>query len=154
MVPLDQTLHDDELTVRPFVVGDRAAMIAGRDDEFRRFLPDASSDPQPMASICVSGTVVGWIDYDHDDDRHWLRADQVNMGYNVFPEHRGHRYASRALRLLTRFLLAHEPPLHPTLLIDPQNAPSMATASLAGFEDTGVVDGERFFVLPDSPPTR
>ncbi len=147
MEPFEETLAEGELTVRPFRAADRAALVAGRDEEFHRFLPDASADPQPLACICVSGTIVGWIDYDHDDDRHWLRADQVNVGYNVFPAHRGRRSAMRALRLINEFLLAHEPPLHPTLLIDPRNKPSLATAALAGFEDAGEVDGERFFVL-------
>ena len=60
----DTALADGDLELRPFVADDRDALIAGRDDEFRRFLADASEEPAPVASIWVADRIVGWIDYD------------------------------------------------------------------------------------------
>ncbi|MEM7273277.1 MAG: GNAT family N-acetyltransferase [Actinomycetota bacterium] len=142
--PFERPLVDGELTVRPFVAADRDALIAGRDAAFRRFLAEASAEPAPMACLSVGGTVVGWIDADADD-RHWLADDEVNVGYNVFPDHRGRGYGTRALRLLSHWLRAQDPPRVPTLLIDPDNEPSLAVAGRAGFHAVAEVDGERLF---------
>lgn len=150
---LDRVLVDGDLTVRPFDVSDRQALLSGRDDEFHRFLGQCSAEPRPVACICLRGDVVGWIDYDHDDDRHWLETDQVNVGYNVFEAHRGNGYATRAVELLAAHLAILDPPLRPTLLIDPDNVASLAVAERAGFVETAQVDGERFFTQPDSGRT-
>ena len=53
-------------------------------------------------------SIVGWIDYDRDD-RAWLADDEVNVGYNVFLQYRGHGYGTRALRLLREHLSSLEP---------------------------------------------
>ena len=62
----------------------------------------------------------------------------------MFPEFRGNGYATRAVRLLCFHLAGLDPPLRPTLLIHPANAPSLAVARAAGFEEAGEVDGELF----------
>lgn len=143
MAQFDRALADGVVTVRPFDRSDRDALLRSRDDDFLRFLGEGSSEPAPRTCICVAVTIVGWIDY--DDERHWLQDDEVNVGYNVFAEHRGKGYGTRALRLLCRLLEAQVPLLRPTLLIDPDNAPSLALAARAGFEQVGNVDGECLF---------
>lgn len=145
MTRLDRALIDGDLVVRPFDTADKQVLIDGRDAEFHRFLPEASADPQPLASIHVDDVIVGWIDW--DDDRHWLAADEVNVGYNIFPDHRGRRRGTRALTLLCEWLGQLTPPLRPTLLIDPDNAASLALARRAGFQQTGIVDGEILHTL-------
>jgi RimJ/RimL family protein N-acetyltransferase len=140
-----ESLTEGNLTLRPFEAADRDVLIAGRDEEFDRFLADASPEPAPFACIRVDGVLVGWVDYDQDD-RHWLDDDdEANLGYSVFPEHRGKGYATRALRLLCFYLAALDAPLRPTLLIHPDNAPSLAVAGTAGFVQIGEVDGELLF---------
>jgi tagatose 1,6-diphosphate aldolase len=61
-----------------------------------------------------------------------------HVGYGVLPEHRGHRYAARAVRLLLP--LAREAGLDPLwITCDPENGASRRTLELAGAEFVEVV---------------
>jgi predicted acetyltransferase len=62
-----------------------------------------------------------------------------HIGYGVLPQHRGHRYASRAVRLLVP--LARQLGLH-TLWItcDPDNLASRRSCELAGAEFVEIID--------------
>lgn len=144
MTGLDHPRTDGVVVIRGFDTSDQQTLIAGRDEEFRRFLGEGSPEPAPTACICVQDTIVGWIDYDHDHDRDWLDEHEVNVGYNVFPEYRGRGYGTSALRLLCSFLDVQDPPLVPTLLIDPDNGPSLALGRRAGFEKVGEIKGQHF----------
>lgn len=146
MASLDHQLTDGVVTVRPFDVADRNALVEGRDLEFHRFMGEGSPEPAPVGCICVDVTVVGWVDF--DAPRHWLEDREVNVGYNVFAEHRGNGYGALALQLLCRYLAKLDSALRPTLLIDPENYPSLAVAARAGFEFVGEVDGQYLFKLP------
>ncbi len=78
-------------------------MIEGRDAEFHRFIGEGSPDPQPTAVVLdAEGELVGWIDYEVDCA--WLTDGEVNVGYCVFPEHRGVGIAGRSLELMVAFL--------------------------------------------------
>jgi tagatose 1,6-diphosphate aldolase len=62
-----------------------------------------------------------------------------HVGYGVLPEHRGHRYAARAVRLLLPF--AREAGLDPLwITCDPENLASRQTLELAGAEFIEIVD--------------
>ena len=80
-------ITDGVVTIRRPLDGDRQRLIAGRDEEFHRFLGDGSDEPSPTGCIVVDDDVVGWVDF--DVDRSWLEPGEVNLGYNVFAEHRG-----------------------------------------------------------------
>ncbi|NNE96920.1 MAG: GNAT family N-acetyltransferase [Acidimicrobiales bacterium] len=140
---IDRSIGDGLITVRPFGSSDQIALLRGRDSEFYRFLGEGSAEPAPAGCIWLGTTPVGWIDF--DDERVWLGENEVNVGYGVFPQHRGNGYATRALRLLCRYLEGQTPPLQPTLLIDPANSPSLAVARRAGFEHTADIEGEMLF---------
>jgi RimJ/RimL family protein N-acetyltransferase len=148
-------MTDSSVTIRPPEPGDAALLIAGRDEESRRWLGEGDDNPTPTACVIVDGKVAGWVDY--DVGRAWLRPDQVNIGYGLFPEYRGHGYATRAMALLLAHLTDETPYTEATFLIDSRNAASLGVAARLGAtprDVSGVPPGQLFFVLPvsGSPP--
>jgi predicted acetyltransferase len=122
---------DGVVTVRSFVPDDRQRILDERDEECERWLGPGSPEPSPTACIEVNGHVVGWIDADVTPA--WLQPGEANVGYSVFPAHRGNGYAARAVRLLAIEL--HERALRWALLvIDVQNHASLRVARTAGAE--------------------
>lgn len=136
-------MTDGVITLRPPMDEDRVAIIAGRDDESRRWLGSGADDPRPTAAIVADGQVVGWVGY--DADREWLQPGEVNVGYAVFPAHRGEGYASRALKLLMQHLSEATHFDTATLLIDPENLASLAVARSTQFRSSGEINGSRYF---------
>lgn len=62
-----------------------------------------------------------------------------HIGYNVSPEHRGHRYAARSCQLL--FPLARSHGINPLwITCNPENTASRRTCELAGGEFVEIVD--------------
>ena len=62
-----------------------------------------------------------------------------HIGYKVAPEHRGHRYASRSIRLLLPLIQSHN--LKPVwITCDPSNMASRRTCELVGAELIEIVD--------------
>lgn len=104
-------------------------MLAGRDAEAVRWLGPGTPDPAPTAVIQTGGQVVGWVDADAHTD--WLRAGEVNLGYAVFPSHRGRGYAAAAVRLLLPDLAARGA-TRALLVIDRRNAASLRVARALG----------------------
>jgi len=136
-------LTDGVVTIRPPRDADAATLIAGRDDEFRRFLGEGDSDPRPSAVIEVDGEVIGWVDF--DTDRRWLLAGEVNIGYNVFAAFRGKGYGTRAVRLLLRHLADDTEFTTATFLIDAANLKSRAVARRLGCGVPAAFDGNRYY---------
>jgi predicted acetyltransferase len=62
-----------------------------------------------------------------------------HIGYYVHPEHRGHRFAARSLRLLVPLARRHGFDIV-WITCDPDNAASRRTAELAGAEFVEIVD--------------
>ena len=136
---------DGVVTLRAPAPGDAARLIAGRDAEFHRWLGPGSATPAPVACIWVNDELVGWVDYDTDREHDWLSLGEVNVGYSLFAPARGKGYASRAVELLLRHLADETPHTTATLLIHPENAPSLALARRLGFAQRENVDGQAFF---------
>lgn len=112
---------------------------------------EGSADPNITAvGLDSRRRVVGWIDC--DTDRTWLIDGEVNIGYAIFPNHRGHGFAQRLLALLISFLGQQSQHTTATLLIDPQNAPSIAVAGRACFSRCGEVNGQLLYSRPLSTP--
>jgi RimJ/RimL family protein N-acetyltransferase len=71
---------------------------------------------------------VGIINVQFRDD------DRATVAYNVFPEHRGHGFAPRAVMLVTRWALVDLALPHLYLEADQLNAASIRVAEKCGFE--------------------
>jgi RimJ/RimL family protein N-acetyltransferase len=134
---------DGVVTIRPPRDGESAVFIAGRDDDFHRWLGEGSPDPRPTACIVANDEVVGWIDY--DTEQPWLGAGAVNIGYSVFAAARGKGYATRAVQLLVEHLAADTTFTTAHLSIDPANTRSLAVAARTAFAPAGDIDGQRLF---------
>ena len=145
--PLPPTT-DGVVMVRAPQPGDAQALIAGRDEEFRRWLGPGPDEPQPVGCIHAGGRIVGFVDYDTDHD--WLEPGEVNVGYHVFAPHRGRGYATRAVRLLLHHLAVRTGYTVASLLIDPGNERSLALAARIGAA-AAAHPGGRYFRRPVPP---
>jgi RimJ/RimL family protein N-acetyltransferase len=142
----DPIASDGTVTLRPPERGDATTLIAGRDDEWQRWLGPGNEEPAPTACIVVDNEIIGWVDY--DTDREWLEPGEVNVGYNVFAPYRRRGYATRAVRLLVEHLGRTTSHRTVTLLIDAGNVASLAVAAKLRCESHGDVGGNRYFKLP------
>jgi RimJ/RimL family protein N-acetyltransferase len=138
-----EPLNDGVVTLEPPRSGDAQRLVAGRDAEFFRWLGPGAETPAPVACIRVGEELVGWVDYDLEHD--WLRPGEVNVGYYLFPDARGRGYASRAVELLLLHLRRHTDYTSATLVIDEENARSLALARRLGFKEKGRVEKGLFF---------
>ena len=114
-------------------------LIAGRDDEFHRFLGQGSDDPRPTAVIEVDGDgdseVVGWVDHDDHEAHTWLTPTSATSATTCSRRTGTAGYATRAVRLLLRVLAAHLEsggPTEATFLIDAENVASLRVATAVG----------------------
>jgi RimJ/RimL family protein N-acetyltransferase len=128
--PLLPLTTDGRVMVRAPEPGDARVLIAGRDEAFDRWLGPGPADPQPVGCIHARGQIVGFVDYDTDQE--WLEPGEVNVGYSVFAPHRGRGYATRAVRLLLHHLAVRTGYTVASLLIDPANERSLAVAARIG----------------------
>jgi aminoglycoside phosphotransferase (APT) family kinase protein len=142
----DWQLTDGEVCLRAFEPEDAPALVAGRDEEWARWLGPGHPDPQPTACIVVREEIVGWVDADPAAPE--LRPGEVNLGYHVFAPHRGRGYATRALLLMLRRLAAASGHHTATLSIDRGNAASLEVATKAGFTHTGGNDEAHLLARP------
>jgi RimJ/RimL family protein N-acetyltransferase len=138
-----EVLSDGVVTLRPLRPGDAQLLVAGRDEEFFKWLGPGAESPSPVACIWVAGELVGWVDYDLEHD--WLGPGAVNVGYYLFPGARGKGYASRAVELLLLHLSRNTEHTVATLAIQPENARSIRLAHRLGFVQKGELERGLFF---------
>jgi RimJ/RimL family protein N-acetyltransferase len=138
-----RSLTDGVVTIRSPLPGDAELLVAGRDEEFHRWLGAGDPSPRPTACIVVDDEIVGWVDY--ETGLPWLLPGEVNVGYSVFSPHRGNGYATRAVKLLLGHLAAAGEYHTAALVIAPDNVRSLAVAERAGFVADADVDGRRCF---------
>lgn len=108
--------------------------------ETRPVEPERGLSPCYSFHICdaASGTLVGGIRLrvgDTDD----LRLYAGHIGYGIRPEYRGHRFAARAVRLVTSLAARHGMP-ELWITCDPENIASRRTCEMAGAEFVEIVN--------------
>jgi RimJ/RimL family protein N-acetyltransferase len=145
-------MSDGVVSIRPPRKRDAARLLAGRDEEWRRWLGPGDDDPRPTACIVVTDDVVGWVDYETNHD--WLEPGEVSIGYNVFAPHRGHGYAWRGVELLLRYLAECTSFHTATLSIDAENNRSLAVATRTGFRSSEPHSNQLYFKRPVRSETR
>ena len=128
-------VSDGEVSLRAFAPEDEAALLAGRDEEWARWLGPGHPHPRPTACIVVGGQVVGWVD--SDPSLAGLGPGETNLGYNVFAPHRGRGHATRGVQLMVRRLAAERVHTTAILQIRVGNGASRRVAEKAGFARTG-----------------
>lgn len=128
-------VSDGDVSLRAFKPEDEPLLLAGRDDEWARWLGPGHEHPRPTACILVAGKVVGWVDSDPHLEQ--LRDGETNLGYNVFAAHRGLNIATRGIELMLRHLAAEGTYTTATLQIDRSNGASLRVAAKVGFARTG-----------------
>ncbi len=138
-------LRDGVVTLRPSRPADAPALLAGRDEQSRRFLGPGDDNPHPTFCVLAGDELAGWADYDHDAEHDWLESDEVNVGYELFPAFRGRGLATRSLQLLLHHLALDGIWGTASLLIDPENLPSLAVATRSSFLSAGDIGGQRYF---------
>lgn len=153
MVPVSEpqleAVTDGVVILRPPRPDDARLLVEGRDEEFFRWLGPGAETPSPVACVWVDDELVGWVDYDREHD--WLRPGEVNVGYYLFPAARGNGYASRAVELLLLHLGRATQHTVATLVIDPENARSLALARRLDFVEKGELPRGLFFARDVRP---
>jgi RimJ/RimL family protein N-acetyltransferase len=116
------------------------AVQSAKDDDPTSFVIAAAGDPEP---------VLGSIDFRRDLPIPPFSV--VDVGYNVLPEMRGRGVASRALRLLSTWVLSPQGMDLERVQLDHavENVASCRTADRAGFTREGL--RPHFLPLQDSP---
>ena len=127
-------LSDGVVTIRPPSAADIAHLVAGRDSESERWFGTTDHPPSPTACVLVRDEVVGWVDYDTDQE--WLGPREVNLGYSIFEPHRRNGYAVRAVNLFLSYLEEATDASRAYLAIDAENVASLGVARALGADET------------------
>jgi RimJ/RimL family protein N-acetyltransferase len=121
MIPSPYTEND----ARDYIARTREGWVAGTTSNF---------------AVVVDGAAVGSIGV------RWLEPDQgvAEVGYWVAPERRGRGICTRALRLVSRWVLEDCGMERLQLRADEENEPSKKVAENAGFTKEGVLRSSRY----------
>jgi RimJ/RimL family protein N-acetyltransferase len=160
--PPEPALTDGVVTVRPWgEKGDAETIVAACNDraiaEFLDAIPQpyTRSDAEAYLDMCrvgwldgtmtnfaivVEGMVVGSIGV------RWIHPDQgvAEVGYWVAPEARGKRVCTRALELVSSWVLAQQGMARLQLRADEENVASNRVAQNAGYTREGVLRASRY----------
>jgi RimJ/RimL family protein N-acetyltransferase len=162
--PPKPALSDGVVTLRPWgEEGDVEAITAACNDraiaEFLDQIPSpyTEADARGYLALCsegwADGTLTNFAITVATTGRpvgsvgvRWLEPDQgvVEVGYWVAPEARGGGLCTRAVRLVSRWLIVDHRVERVQLRADEENLPSRRVAERAGFKQEGVLRSSRY----------
>lgn len=162
--PPQPPLSDGVVTLRPWgEEGDVEAVTAACNDraiaEFLELIPSpyTKDDARDYIAHCHEGWRAGTLSNFAITDTEtgaavgsigvrWVDPEQgvAEVGYWVAPEARGKSLCTRAVRLVSRWLIAEHGVERLQLRAEEQNAPSRRVAEKAGFTEEGVLRSSRY----------
>ena len=149
----EATLTDGVVTLRPWTEADILPSVEARDEEIMRWFgrPDPTYDgvraviarhAEDRAAgtrygfgIHAGGELVGGVEARRD-------GEVTSLSWWLFTGHRGHGYATRAVRLLAEHAIGHLGARRVEAEVDPRNTASLRVATRAGLRREGVRRGE------------
>ncbi len=162
--PPEPPLSDGVVTLRPWgQEGDVEALTAACNDraiaEFLDQIPSpyTEDDAREYVAACregwAEGTLTNFAIAETGSGRavgsvgvRWLEPDQgvVEVGYWVSPDARGRGLSTRAVRLVSRWLIVDHGVERVQLRADEENVASRRVAEKAGFTQEGVLRSSRY----------
>lgn len=158
----DIRLADDVITLRLLRLEDAETLLAGEDEENRKWLQGGKASTLASKRMWIkqassfaawylndhyafaiednaSGVLAGLIDVHAGVDMEGkIQAGEANIAYSVQPEFRGKGYAPRAVNLVLSFLQGHGVE-RAFIRANPENASSIRVAEKCGFTPTNGV---------------
>jgi RimJ/RimL family protein N-acetyltransferase len=155
MTPADAERHlagEDEPTAR-FLSGGRSTMetvLAGIERKRESW---ESSGPVRSFGICLAaaGTLVGMVEANMAAPG--FHPGVANISYGLYPDARGHGYATRAVDLLMRYLVDKTDTVVAAIQVHPENLASARLPGRLGFRFLGdrvTPEGERMLTWAKS----
>jgi RimJ/RimL family protein N-acetyltransferase len=95
-------------------------------------LYDNMKDEQWFFIEKKDGTKIGFIS-------HFLRAGEIEIGYNIVPNHRNKGYANEAIQTLVDYLFLSKDIMRIQAKTDPENIQSWKALEKAGFKREGIL---------------
>ena len=139
VVPFHQFALDEIRRIRDvdsaFDFLDPGELVDGDLELIHQALGDPSRGHVPFYrfSMCVNGTIDAGTLARKIGETRSVTHYREQIGYEVFPSHRGHRYAAQSCSLIRPFVRAHGLD-QVWITVDPENTASRPTFELAGAE--------------------
>jgi RimJ/RimL family protein N-acetyltransferase len=149
------SLSDGVVLLRPLVLSDVDAHLAGEDHELVRWLSGAPGTRETVEDY-VRGCIAAWANQgpkltfgirrvtddvlvgtiDAQISPPYLGSGQVNIAYGLYPTARGQGLATRSVGLLCRYLAQRSDVSEAVIRMDPENRASAAVAERAAARAT------------------
>ena len=156
-------LEDDRIGLRPLAVSDADAHLVGCDEVIIERLGGGKPSSRSQVEAWLETNALAWasggdvVDLGIEDlgtgllcgcvgvqrGLDYLGRGQVNLTYALYPQWRGHGYATRAVRLAMQTASARRPVVEFVIRVAPDNVESIAVAQRAGFERSGQTNDAR-----------
>jgi RimJ/RimL family protein N-acetyltransferase len=153
-------LEDDRIGLRPLAVRDVDAHLAGCDQVIIERLGGGEPLSRSQTKVWLETNAREWasggdvVDLGIEDlgtgllcgcvglqrGLDYLSTGQVNLTYALYPQWRGHGYATRAVRLAMQVARGRRPVVGFVIRAAPDNPESIAVAQRAGFTRSGQTD--------------